>query len=79
MADQSIHLCRLSHPVVSDLQDEFWGCFSWVDVPVRGSFEELIAAATPVLDNAAFAMKQQQCREGLQSLTDVTELQFSRT
>ena len=57
--------CRLTEPVIVDPQEEFWGCFSWVDVPVPAPLDALAAEAVAVLAADAFVAKQRLCRERL--------------
>lgn len=66
----------LAAPLAVSTQEEFWGCFSWVDLPIDGieSVEALLKAGTPALSDAAFAEKQATCREALAALSDLVEL-----
>ena len=79
---------KLKKPVVVDTKDEFWGCFSWVDVETGdtsngngdgngGSLEELKKISTPALDNIDFAEKQKICRQGLSKLQDLKEIKYN--
>lgn len=66
----------LAAPLTVPSQEEFWGCFSWVDLPGEGagSLEAMAQAGTPALSDAAFAERQATCREALATLNDLREL-----
>jgi hypothetical protein len=80
---------RLNQPFVLPTREEFWGCFSWLEL---GSWADLLPAGVaaarederaqlaavgqPALDDAAFASRQQLCQQQLGRLADVEELPF---
>jgi hypothetical protein len=66
----------LAVPLTVATQEDFWGCFSWVDLPGEGlqSLDSLLEAGTPALSDAAFAEKQATCRSALATLNDLIEL-----
>jgi len=71
-----LRVLKLLEPVVVNPQEKFWGCFSYVDLPLSNgsSFESLLAAAVPVLDDAAFAEKQRICIDGILNIPGLREV-----
>lgn len=81
---------RLEAPLVMPPRDEFFGCFSWCDLggspgtaggPSKQQQEWSAAglAAAPgalALDDAAWAQRQQLCRQQLAKLADCQALVF---
>ncbi|KAL4443498.1 hypothetical protein ABPG75_011235 [Micractinium tetrahymenae] len=81
---------RLLQPLELAPRDDFWGCFSWLDLAAapEGSGAEqqrqaqqvavaaaaAAAAGTPALGDAAFAELQALCRRQLAQLGDLQEL-----
>lgn len=59
-------------------KDEYWGCFSWVDIDVTTTTTiqeiEQTCGAVPALSDAEFAEKQRICRQGLKTLQDIREI-----
>ncbi len=68
-----IRAWRLQTPVVLQNQEELWGCFSWVNVPMSSAGPDGLADKLPVLSEDAFAEKQARLRAALREL-EVTEL-----
>jgi hypothetical protein len=60
--------CRLAEPVVVASREEFWGCFSWVDLGQEAAAALGATARQPALSDAAFAERQAQCRRALAQL-----------
>lgn len=68
---------RLHTPIALPAQDDYWGCFSWLDLGGCQQLPgQLAAAGVPALSDAAFEAKQQLCRRQLALLSDVQELEF---
>ncbi len=81
---------RLPQPLELASREDFWGCFSWLDLaaaPEGSSADQqrqfaeaaaataaAAAAATPALGDAAFAERQALCRRQLAQLADLQEL-----
>ena len=81
-APHSHPACRLLQPLRVPAEDRFWGCFSWVPLPPPAAAaeqqgrEHLLAAAVPVLTDAEFEARQQECRKQLAQV-EVQELQLA--
>jgi hypothetical protein len=79
---------KLVKPLVIPTREEYWGCFSWVDVQLDcGDFEEKILPTgksldelvkegylIPAIDDISFAEKQKLCRDGLSTLKELESL-----
>jgi hypothetical protein len=69
--------CRLQQPLRVPAEERFWGCFSWVDVPLPQQLaqgpQQLLATATPALSDAVFTARQEECRRQLARI-EVQEL-----
>jgi len=44
-----------------DLKEEYHGCFSWVDLSLGSSIEELRRGSKPVLSDIEYYVKQERC------------------
>jgi hypothetical protein len=53
--------CRLDTPVEIKLKEEYFGCFSWVDLDSPLSIEEMCRGSTPVFDDVEYHLKQERC------------------
>ena len=72
-------MLRLLQPILVPPKESYWGCFSWVDidgVPEEVTLQALLQrpTTTPALSDEVFAERQVQCREALQGLRDVEEV-----
>eukprot|EP00890_Picochlorum_soloecismus_P004728 jgi/Picsp_1/5256/NSC_02618-R1_hypothetical protein VOLCADRAFT_89645 [Volvox carteri f. nagariensis] len=56
-----LRVCRLHEPMEIALKEEYYGCFSWVDLSLGSSIEELRRGSTPVLSDIEYHMKQERC------------------
>ena len=69
---------RLTDPLILPAREDWWGCFSWVDL----GGPELLASVPPLLESVGapalqdleFAVAQRLCRQQLAGLADVQEL-----
>lgn len=65
---------KLTTPLIVEPCDDYWGCFSWVDVKEEdfainmSKDGELERVAVPVLKDDEFAEKQRICREQLSKI-----------
>lgn len=70
---------RLHDPVVLTQQDNFWGCFSWLDLPNsclrHATKDQILGQMSPALSDAAFAERQLECRDILTAI-EAHELQL---
>lgn len=56
---------RLAQPLILPQSDQFYGCFSWVDLDVTSEAEAVIVAAMPP---AEFERQQADLRDALQNV-----------
>lgn len=61
---------RLRPPLALPARDDFWGCFSWVDVGARAAAEaaERWRHGTPAVPDEDFAAKQAALRRALRGM-----------
>ena len=65
---------RLREAMLLPSRDEYWGCFSWVQLEAAGPAAQLKERAVPALDDDAFAARQRELRGRLAELEDLRAL-----
>jgi hypothetical protein len=73
MAVVEVRAYRLRDPVVLTSDDSFFGCFSWINLDGGVDLGQLEDAVACVEDDV-FLQRQEQTREALRRLDDITEL-----
>lgn len=63
-----LRVYRLAEPIMVASREEFWGCFSWVDLGEEAAASLGATALQSALSDAAFAERQALCRRALEQL-----------
>jgi hypothetical protein len=54
--------------------ESFWGCFSWVDLPIDAQGRASLDQCTPIMTDEDYARQQKFCEESMLQLPNTVTL-----